>query len=190
MDELREQRLRNKDYWGYLLTYDSHKRFHQFVKIVPRLSPGQYWQLLREVWMMVEVVQPDKRKWLSLLESKRPDRKSLMTQQEHKGLARLSDEIEIWRGYGHKAGLRGLSWTLDRKKAEWFASYACGGRRALLATEQHGSTPIIVEATCHKSDVLAYFIEREESEIVVNPKNVTVLRTFPFVPVAQSKSDD
>jgi hypothetical protein len=34
-----------------------------------------------------------------------------------------------------------------------------------------------VEATCRKSDVLAYFTNRSESEIVVDPKHVTVLRT-------------
>jgi hypothetical protein len=37
----------------------------------------------------------------------------------------------------------------------------------------------VVEATCRKADVLAFIEERQESEIVVDPKHVTVLRTRP-----------
>ena len=40
------------------------------------------------------------------------------------------------------------------------------------------TNPIIVEAECKKSNVLAYFMERAESEIVVNPKHLTILKTI------------
>lgn len=180
-DKLRQQKLLDQDFSGYLNTYGSHERFPKFVEIAAMLSPEQYWKILREVWLMVEVIQPDKPKWLKLLNREVPARDHLMTQQEHEALAKLPDDIDIWRGCGHKSGVRGLSWALNREQAESFASYACGERRALLASPFHGRTPIVVEATCHRSDVLALFLQRGESEIVVNPKNVTVRQLFTGV---------
>jgi hypothetical protein len=177
-EEYQRTILRKGDFDEYLNTFDSHKRFPQFVKIVPRLSPAQFWKLLADVWTNSEVIKPDERTWLRFFQSKRKGRKFLMTPKEHKALAKLPDEIEIWRGCGHKDGVRGLSWTLERTRAAWFAVYACGGRRGLFAPKLRGRTLIVAKAVCSKTDVLAHFLEREESEIIVNPKNVKVLQLF------------
>ena len=46
-----------------------------------------------------------------------------MEQEERKALAALPDRLTIYRGVHIKKGtLRGLSWTLDRERAEWFAN--------------------------------------------------------------------
>lgn len=174
---IKQQYLRKRDFGGYLIMFGSHERFRPFLSIADRLSDKEYWPLLREVWTSVEVTQPDKKTWLRLFNSKRGFRELLMTPAEHKALAALPDEIEIWRGFGHAAGARGISWTLDRNRAEFFAKYACGPRRAFLSRKELGKVPLVANATCRKSNVLAHFLEREEAEIVVDPANVVALKT-------------
>ena len=66
----------------------------------------------------------------------------------------LPEKVEAWRGTNHKRGLNGLSWTLDQEKAVWFA------RR--FAWEPS----LLAKALVDKGDVVAYFGERNEREIV------------------------
>jgi hypothetical protein len=58
--------------------------------------------------------------------------------------------------------VRGLSWTADKKKAEWFA-----GRFPTL-----NDKGFVASGWVRKDDVLAHFIGRQESEIVVLPDKV------------------
>ena len=103
-----------------------------------------------------------------------------MTESERIKLASLPDVIKIWRGCGERSAKRGLSWTLDRDLAIYFANYACGFRRQMLLG-QRDTTPLLVEATCEKRDVLAYYMEREESEIVISSRKVNVARVRDVV---------
>jgi hypothetical protein len=173
-------KLRDKDISDYLRYQPSHERFDAFLEIVFQLSPKQYWKFLREVWVECEAIDPNKLTWLRLLQSKKQNREFLMTRKEHKALEKLPKILRIWRGCGHKGGARGLSWTLEREQAEFFAGYAVGIRRRMWGIAHVGpdTNPIIVEAECKKSNVLAYFMERAESEIVVNPKHLTILKTI------------
>jgi len=177
MNMLRLDRLRQKDFSGFIQTFSSHDRFKPFLKIIPKLSPAQYWKLLGEVWTEIEVFQPDKQTWLRLFQSKRPNREFLMTSEEHEMLSKLPDIFEIWRGCGDVSGVYGLSWTLDKKRAEFFADYAIGFRRKMLTglKNQANVQPLIVKAKCQKADVLALFKRRGESEIVLNPQNVRII---------------
>jgi hypothetical protein len=63
-----------------------------------------------------------------------------------------------------------MSWTLDLKKARWFA------------TRLYQPDPIVLQATILKPDVLAYFDERKERELVVRPGRVRALRTIEVTP--------
>ena len=94
-----------------------------------------------------------------------------MEQEERKALAALPDRLTIYRGVHIKKGtLRGLSWTLDRERAEWFANRWAKRR------------PYLVEAEVLKSDVRAYFLDRNEAEIIVLP-NRLVSHTVKNIPL-------
>ena len=76
----------------------------------------------------------------------------------------LPTEITAYRGVaGMTVGQarRGMSWTLDRDRSEWFA-----GRNS------ERGTPIVLEATISKPNVLAVF-DDPEREIVVRPGRVS-----------------
>jgi len=175
-EEIRAKKLLEGNYLGYLITFESHEQLQPFIDLIPRLTDQEYWRYLREVWTGAEVILPDKEIWLRLLQWNRPGREHLMTGAERAALAAMTQEIKIWRGCGHKSAVRGLSWTLDRDRAAFFADYSCGPRRQLLVG-QTGVEPILVEATCRTENVLAYLTARMEAEIVINPAHVSVLRT-------------
>jgi hypothetical protein len=84
-------------------------------------------------------------------------------------LQSLPDTVKVWRGIRHRKSFNGLSWTLDRDKAVWFANRLRNGRQKSL----------LIEGEVNKKDVLAYFAGRDESEIVsmdvriVREKDVT-----------------
>jgi hypothetical protein len=84
---------------------------------------------------------------------------SAMTAAERDDLASLSDVIPIFRGYGEERKL-GLSWTDQKDIAFWMAS------------RYDGEDPRVVSATCRKAAVLAYFLHRNEHEVVVDPGDV------------------
>ena len=52
-----------------------------------------------------------------------------------------------------------LSWTLDKKTAEWFAT----------RFSEHG---YVYQAKIHKEDVFAFFNDRNEQEIVLDYRNL------------------
>ena len=60
-----------------------------------------------------------------------------------------------------------MSWTLDKDKARWF------GTRLL---SEHHKPPYLLEAKVERGDVLAYFTERGEDEIVLRSSAVNWLK--------------
>lgn len=89
------------------------------------------------------------------------DRKKLMEAEEYKEYLALPDTLTVYRGtQSHKAKVRGMSWTLDKDKATWFAN-----RWKTLNGK-------VYQATIKKKDVYAYFTGRNEKEVVLNPKKL------------------
>ena len=79
----------------------------------------------------------------------------------------LPDSILIWRGC-ERGRERGLSWTTDRAIAEGFAI----GRRTT------NERPTLVRAEIPKKHIFAVFIERQESEVIVDPRRLRKVKTL------------
>ena len=84
---------------------------------------------------------------------------------------RPTGELIICRGTQRK-GDRGINWSISGEVAEWFA------RRWARSS----ATSWLTIGKVRGEDVLAYLTSRGEEEIVVNPKNVRVIREerLPF----------
>ena len=79
---------------------------------------------------------------------------------------RPTGELTVYRGtFGDDPRL-GISWTLDKSKAEWFA--AQGGRGSGRVRNEQTVWRGTVSATA----ILGYFIEREEAEVILDPTTV------------------
>ena len=129
------------------------------------MTPRQTWSLIGEAWTDSENIWQLWSEWMILWTHDTPLHSAMMTKAEIKALADMPDEIEVFRGVNRGDMSSGFSWTIDRKKAEWFARrYA----------EGEGRTSVVLHGTVAKSDVLAFFKNRGESEIVALPEDVDV----------------
>lgn len=88
----------------------------------------------------------------------------MMTPKERMALALLPGRVRAYRGCGPNGKL-GFSWTLKKKKAEFFAKRFSGinGRGA------------VISGSCNRRDILALFQGRNEDEVLVFPEKVAVL---------------
>ena len=129
----------------------------------PYLSKEDFSKILGDAWVRSENPNGDanvtKKELLSMF--KKADKKSLMTEEDYKRWERLDDTLTVYRGvtsYNAK-NIKALSWTLDEKTAEWFA-------------HRFGEDGTVYEAQIKKEDIYAYFGERCESEVIVDPKGL------------------
>ncbi len=166
--------LDSKRYRDYIYTAASRDRLAAFLAVEACLGDGDYWSLLRDVYQDAELIMPDLEVWLRLFRANRGGRGNLMKGEEHASLARLTEVIEIYRGCGTKEGILGMSWTLNHERAIWFARYSCEARRRFNFPQFAGSSPLLVTGRCKRSDLLAHFSERQESEIVLDPELVEI----------------
>lgn len=129
-----------------------------FKRIGRYLNLLDYSEFLGAMWSYVEFPNADpnvtQKEYVSMF--LKADKQRLMTPEEYAIWKSLPDEITVYRGVSGEGAVKKLSWTLSRKKAEWFAN----------RWNQKGR---VYQAKIKKEDVLAYFGERGEAEIVLNP---------------------
>jgi hypothetical protein len=90
------------------------------------------------------------------------DRRHLMNDAELEFFSALPDSITLYRGSGNNVtpnrAARGMSWTLDLEKAQWFA--------------QRDGDGFCLKAQVPKRNAFAYFDGRDEQEVVVRYASV------------------
>jgi len=145
----------------YVWLHERPWRLDALRQIEGRLKPVEFWELLRDVWIDSENIWQNFREWLLLLQDPRPGRSHVMTPTERKALRALPELITVYRGCQQDLNDDGLSWTLDRSRAEWFAK---------RFRQQNGeNAPCVLIGELKRADVFAYFKEgRGEEEIVVD----------------------
>jgi hypothetical protein len=79
---------------------------------------------------------------------------------------RLTGEVAIYRGTLGEDPREGLSWTLSEEQARWFAS------RGARGVPRDRSTQTVWRATVDASQILGYFVERGEDELIVAPESI------------------
>lgn len=122
------------------------------------ISDEEYWYLVGWVWADSENIWQERDEWEELLGSPRPAREAMMSTEEQEHLASLPAVLTVYRGAIAGLNDEGLSWTLDRKVARFFAT----------RWEHLDDDRAIDVGEVDKEHVVAYFASRDESEIVVD----------------------
>ena len=149
--------LANNKYSSYIFLHERPYRLDAFTLIQSKLSDTQYWSLLSDIWTDTENQWQGLNKWKQLLSSNRPSRHYLMNEEEFNLLQSLPDEVTIYRGCQAGINENGLSWSLNKKKAEFFAN-------------RFGKEGIILERKIPKSNIIAFLNGRGESEVIWEDK--------------------
>lgn len=127
----------------------------------PYLSKKDRSEIMHEVWISVENINNNVN--VSPMETlkmlRKCNQKYLMGQENYEVYENLPDTFVVYRGLQENAQEDGLSWTLSKDVAEWFAN----------RFDNEGE---IIEKVIHKSEVIAYFDDRDEEEIVLDIKKV------------------
>jgi hypothetical protein len=142
----------------YVFMYERPYRLHGFLQIMHHLDDKNYWELLGSIWSDSENIWQNFKVWLKLLADDRPGKEHFMDAEEREALAKLPDVLVVHRGYVKGKNKNGLSYTLSKEKAEWFAKRFSNGN------------PAVCTRRVKKTDVLAYLTGRGEDEIVLKPE--------------------
>lgn len=158
-----EQAKAERAWFRFIVLHERPWRAEAFVEVADEMTDDEYWDELGDVWIDTENLW----QWHHLVEelmlSDRPGRENLMDESERTFLAALPDELRVFRGHNEHNQF-GWSWSLDPEKAMWFA------RRFASLSEE----PAVSMATVSKEAVIAVFMGRNESEVVLDPHFVEV----------------
>lgn len=139
-----------------------------FLKYVqPYLSKEDFSKILADAWTQSENPNNDenvdKRELLSMFRQAEPS--ELMTESELRKYDELEEIVTIYRGvtsYNAK-NIKALSWTVDRKVAEWFS-------------HRFNENGTVYEAEIEKKHIFALFNGRNESEVIVDFNFLTKIK--------------
>lgn len=164
LEEL-DRAVAERNYTRFVYLHERPYRIDAFGKLLAfcDVNDHEYWTLLGDIWTDSENVWQNIELWRRYLSSDRPYRTDMMGMEEINCLYQdLDDTVTIYRGYTERGTAMGLSWTVNHITAKWFARrLSQPDEKLYLATGQ-----------VDRTDVLAYFDGRSETEVVVLPENV------------------
>lgn len=146
----------------------------------PYLTREDYSVILADAWSYCDQpnYDPNLPKSRLLAMFRAADPKLLMNDSEREMFGKLDDTVTVYRGVrsARSDGLNAMSWTLSRETAEWFAS-------------RYGRQGKVYEARIEKQHILALFLDKNESEVVLNPRHLTDITQVLDLQQAQNMTE-
>ena len=130
-----------------------------FLKYQETFSDQEYWENLKDVYITQDYMLLPYAAYKAIFNSNRNKKEFLMNDDERSFLENLPEQIKIYRGGAKKEVKKGygISWTLNKDIAQQFVD-----RKKHLAKDEM----TILQLEISKSEVVAYFNERNEEEII------------------------
>lgn len=161
---LSDEKIKAGDPGAALVYFGSEQIAEQIVKLAPQLSDEQLREILTDEWTRCEAHRPYRREMVELFK-----RVGRINDPEELPRKLRGKTCTIFRGNLGEEEPDGISWTLKRKTAEWFASYGMSLRGQFLGLYREDGIPTVWSAQVDVADILAYFNTRQEEEVVVDP---------------------
>jgi len=143
-------------------------KFQAFLAISKILKGKLYWYALKEAFTMSDNLYNYRVDLKEVFLCKEPNREYLMNKKERDFLAKLPEQITIYRGMTlqeKESNNFGISWTLDKNIAVFFANeYQRNYSTNYLQKTIH-------ELTINKNELIAFFNERKEKEVIYISNN-------------------
>lgn len=157
------ERAKREENWNQVIwIYERPYRLDALMGIADLVSNDvEFWDLAADVWVDSENIFQHIDDWITIFDSGRPDRDTMMSDEDRAALAAMDDPITVYRGFTLGVNEEGLSWTTSLERATWFAKRF-----------NHKGDAEVVQGEVARDDVVAYFTRRGESEIVVGDLDV------------------
>ena len=167
--EALEKARAEKNWSKIVFLHERPWRFQALVNILDDhlLADEVLWPLIGHMWTDSDNIHQNYQGWRDLWSDSTSQEQRMalcMKTHEQEAFRALPDRIPVFRGVQHTRAVKGLSWSTDRDKAVWFS-------------RRYRGPSILASGMVDKSDVLAHFLDRNESEIVVFPEDVLELTT-------------
>lgn len=143
-----------QDWESYIFTHERPYRLNAFLDVERSLSDVKYWEVLGSIWIDSENIWQNKDTWRNLIKSSRGSNEYFMSTEEREYFSTLPDVVKVFRGCIANKNKTGLSYTLSKEKAEWFA-------------KRFNSDGVVVEKEIKKHKIFAYLNGRGEDEVIV-----------------------
>jgi len=144
---------------------DDDLKLRLFKSLIPMLSSKGYWYALGQVYTKCgcfdSITISEKRKFFY---DYRPHREYLMTSDEQRYLNARAEKVTIYRAMSiieRESEEFGVSWTLNKAVAEFYA-FKYQGYELHRQEEER----VVHSVTTDKDNLIAYFKERKEREII------------------------
>lgn len=152
------------DFRTQILHCSSQQRLRKFYKFKDRFTDNsEYWTELRDAYISSTNNRHSQAEIRELFAAERGDSKAIMSPEELDFLKKLSPIITIYRGMTveeYEKGEFGISWTLKKEVAEMFATTFAHNY------DTFGLPKIVTELQIKSTDIIAYFNDRQEDEIL------------------------
>lgn len=147
--------VRRRDWSGALALLNSTERHYALARwwVGNRLDAGELREVLRDNWTGIELAS--RNGWQEIVLEMFHAASPVMDAELPAG-----DGFVIFRGQG-RGMPPGISWTLDPKVADLFTRYRF-----------HAPDPVVLRGYVHRQDVLGYFTDRGEAEIIADPEAI------------------
>lgn len=153
------------DWLTYVFLHERPYRLDALIDLDNRhgITGEDYWPLVGRIWTDSENIWQNYCAWQEVLTDSRNDRQLIMDDTDQQVYNELPETFTIHRGYNHDDldWQLGMSWTLDQRRAHWFAKRYPQKGKSIVAT-----------GTAKREDVIAYFGSRNEQEIVIMPDDL------------------
>lgn len=146
---------------------NTYNRIRHFLEVQHLLKGWQFWYCLRHAFQGSDNLYIYRPQIKELFQKNQPEKNFLMEPGEHAFLASLKPVVTIYRGMSiaeKESGDFGVSWTLSRKHAEFFAFEY---HRAPFRPDRMTVMTLEINA----ADIIAYFGDNESEIIYIqNPE--------------------
>ncbi|MGK9053117.1 hypothetical protein [Neorhizobium petrolearium] len=155
---------RARKWEAYVFTHHRPYRVDALLEAVREVGASRLWPLVGHVWRDSESNMQSEDEWAEIWSHAydrhgrfRKCHKRVMSAKDQRTFEAFPEILTVYRGCFSEDDVIAYSWTLDREKAEWFA------RR-----KRWNGSPVVAKVEVHKSAALAYFSDRNESEVVLD----------------------
>lgn len=108
-----------KDYGKFIFWHERPYRIDAFVQTMNFMTDREYWKILGEIWVDSENIWQNLSKWEKLLKDEREDKHLFMESDDYKKFKKLPEKLTAFTGYMPNQNENGISYTLDKEKAEY-----------------------------------------------------------------------
>jgi hypothetical protein len=151
---------------SYSMMCDSGSRLAALVGLLQNAPAAVFWRVLLERWMHCDNT------WACMPDLLRLIRRHVVTDHPSAYLAdnalgflqALPPVVTVYRGCSRQR-VHGIAWTTDREVAEGFAH----GHRFIPVPD-----PVVATGTLTRDLILAVFIDRNEKEVLVDPRDLKI----------------